>query len=307
MAEDFGLPLLEAARRAGTTVAEERQPKDRFVQVNGLKLHYLDWGGRNEPVVLCLHGFAQNAHTWDFAALALCQRYHMLALDQRGHGDSAWAPDGDYSQEAQVRDAEEFVRVLGLQRFLLMGLSMGGRNAYLYAARHPEQVQALVVVDTGPETRRQGVQRITSFVAQDDVLDSFEAFVQRTRGYQPNRPEWQVRGSLKHNLKRIEDGRWTWKYDAVLRDPQYRLRRQQMLAPEAAWQAWGQIRCPTLIVRGAESDILDASVAQRMQQGRASCHLVEVPKAGHLVPGDNPAGFEQALMPFLAKLEGQGT
>ena len=303
--EDFGLSLVEAARRSGVTVAETREPQDKYVEANGLRLHYLDWGGDGKPMMLCLHGGSQNAHMWDFTALAFCHRYHILSLDQRGHGDSQWAPDGDYSTEAHQQDISAFVDALGLEPFVLVGLSMGGINSYTFTSNNPQKVRALVVVDIGPETRREGGQRITRFVTQDDVLDSFEAFVQRTQQYNFRRPQWQIRGSLRHNLRQLPDGRWTWKYDTALRDPERRARRGQIGDAASRWALWEGIRCPTLLVRGAVSDILDAEVAQQMQKRLPGSRLVEVSGAGHLVPGDNPPDFEKALGAFLDEIEAE--
>ena len=303
MSVDYGLSLLDAAKEVGVHVADAREPEDRYVDVDGLKLHYLDWGGDGKPKMLCLHGAAQNAHMWDFTALAYCDRYHVLSLDQRGHGDSGWAPDEDYGRDAHQRDISGFVEALGLDNFVLVGLSMGGSNAITYTAGHPDKVRALVAVDIGPETRREGVERIGEFVTQEDVLDSFDAFVDRTQRYSPLRPAWQIRGSLQHNLRQLPDGRWTWKYDPVLRDPQRRALRMQGPGPEERWATWERVQCPTLIVRGGESDVLSADVAQRMQQRLPGSRLVEVARAGHRVPGDNPVDFERALGEFLKEMD----
>ena len=300
MTEDYGLPLVQAARRTGVTVVPGGEPQDREVQANGLRLHYLDWGGDGLPLLLCIHGYAQNAHTWDFTALALRDRYRVLALDLRGHGDSQWAPDGDYTQPGYLADLEPFIDAVAAGPLVVVGLSLGGSLAYSYAARRPDRVRTLVVVDTGPETTGPGRGRIRRFVRQPDVLDSFEAFVARTRRYNSRRPEWQVRGSLRHNLRRLPDGRWTWKYDPVLRS---RRRPGPQQDPAARWALWSQVRCPTLLVRGASSDLLDAGVAQRMADSLPNVRLVEVPNAGHLVPGDNPVGFEQVLTAFLREQE----
>ena len=301
MTDDFGLPLLEAARRTGVTVVAGGEPQDREVEANGLRLHYLDWGGSGDmPLLLCIHGFAQNAHSWDFTALALRDRYRVLALDLRGHGDSQWAPDGDYTQPAYLADVQAFVDAVAAGPLVVVGLSLGGSVAYAYAAAHPDRVRTLVVVDTGPETTGPGRGRIRRFVTQPDVLDSFEAFVARTRRYNSRRPEWQVRGSLRHSLRRLPDGRWTWKYDPVLRS---RRRPPTPQDPAARWRTWGRVRCPTLLVRGASSDLLDAGVAQRMADALPNCRLVEVPNAGHLVPGDNPVAFEAVLTAFLREQE----
>ncbi|GBD11566.1 2-(acetamidomethylene)succinate hydrolase [bacterium HR23] len=299
-AERFGLPLLEAARRAGVTISDPREPTDRWIDLRGLRFHYLDWGGAGLPVMLCLHGSAQNAHMWDFTALTFCTRYHILALDQRGHGDTSWAPDGDYSLDAFIADLDAFITALDLRDIVLVGLSMGGRNAFVYASRYPQRVRALVVADTGPEVNRAGSERIGRFMALEDALDSFDAFVERNLRHNPLRPEWMVRGSLRHNLMQRPDGKWTWKYDPAFRDPAQRARR--MASPNALWEAWRSLRCPVLLVRGAESDVLSPHTAEAMVHLLPHCRLVTVPRAGHLVPGDNPRGWEQALTAFLAQL-----
>ncbi|RMF93975.1 MAG: alpha/beta hydrolase [Nitrospinota bacterium] len=297
-----GLPLFDAARSMGVVFARETLPQDRFVTANGLRFHYLEWGEPHNPPILMLHGFAQTCHSWDFVALSLCDRFRVLALDQRGHGDSEWAPDGDYSPAAFQRDLHAVVQALNLHDFVLIGLSMGGRNAFSYAANHPERVKALVIVDAAPETRRAGVEHIRRFVQSTDELDSFEDFVERVRQYNPRRPVEQLRGSLQHNLKQLPNGKWTWKYDRVLRAPG----RPMGSDPAYTQRLWGYLealQCPTLVVRGAESDVVALETAERMHQRIPNSTLVTVERAGHLVPGDNPAGFVQAVTAFLATLE----
>ena len=98
--------VVTAARQIGLMVRTDRTPEDKYVTVGGLRLHYLDWGGDAETPMVCLHGRAQNAHSWDFTALAFGDRYRVLSLDQRGHGDSDWAATGDYDHEAFYRDIE---------------------------------------------------------------------------------------------------------------------------------------------------------------------------------------------------------
>ena len=293
------LSLHEAAATVGITIADRRLPVSRYADI-GIRLHYLDWGREDRPWLLCLHGAAQNAHMWDFTALALCTRYRVIALDQRGHGDSAWAPNGEYDRASYVGDVGRFADDLGMEEFVLIGLSMGGSNSVAYAATHPDRVKALVVVDVGPEPARAGGRAVNNFVTQKDVLDTYEEFVQRVIEYSPFRPEWQIRSSLRHSLMQRPDGKWTWKYDPVLRDPARRTQRQTVQEdPESRWQLWERIACPTLIVRGEQSDVLSSEVAQRMLERNANSRLVEVANAGHRVPGDNPVAFEEAVLAFL--------
>lgn len=293
-----GLSLHDAARAAGVTFSAEVEPEDGYVNANGLRLHYLDWGNPGKPDMLLLHGFAQTCHSWDFVALALSDRFHVVVLDQRGHGDSDWAPDGDYSPETQQKDIHAFVQTMGLTNLVIMGLSMGGRNSFTYAASHPDDIRALVIVDAGPENIRAGSQNIRQFVQQDDELDSVDAFVQRFLKYNPRRDPVQVRGSMVHNLKQLPSGKWTWKYDRLLRSPDRRMQQD----PDAAERLWSYLEglaCPTLVVRGAESDIMAMETAGAMHERIPNGRLATVPRAGHLVMGDNPAGFEQAVTGFL--------
>ena len=297
------LSLHEAAAVTGVTIADNRLPASRYADV-GIRLHYLDWGSEDKPWLLCLHGAAQNAHMWDFTALALCTRYRVIAVDQRGHGDSGWAPNGEYDRESYVEDVGNFVDHLGMESLVLVGLSMGGSNSVAYAASHPDRVKALVVVDVGPEPASSGGRAVNNFVTQKDVLDTYEEFVQRVIDYSPFRPEWQIRGSLRHSLMQRPDGKWTWKYDPVLRDPARRAQQQSVREdPASRWDLWERIACPTLIVRGEQSDVLSSDVAQRMLERNRNSRLVEVPNAGHRVPGDNPVAFEEAVRAFLDEVD----
>jgi pimeloyl-ACP methyl ester carboxylesterase len=296
-----GLSLYDAARAKGVTFAGEAAPEDRFIGANGMRFHYLEWGDPQSPPMMLLHGFAQTCHSWDFVALSLCDRYRVIALDQRGHGDSDWAEDGDYAPETQQGDIGAIVDALGLKQFVLMGLSMGGRNSLTYAAANPDGVKALVIVDAGPQNLRTGSENIRRFVQQDDELDSVEEFVERVREYNPRRDPEQIRGSIIHNLKQLPNGKWTWKYDKRLRSPDRRIGSD----PQTTERLWGfveSLRCPTLVVRGEISDIIAMDTAKEMHSRIPNATLVTVSGAGHLVMGDNPAGFERAVTEFLGEL-----
>ena len=285
----------------GVTFASEAAPRDRFVDANGLRFHYLDWGEADAPPIVLLHGFAQTCHSWDFVALSLCDRFRVVALDQRGHGDSDWAPDGDYTPEAYQSDLHAIVQELGLREIVLIGLSMGGRNAFTYASSHPEHIRALVIVDAAPESRTAGTENIRRFVQQEDELDSVDDFVRRVQAYNPRRSVQQIRGSILNNLKQLPSGRWTWKYDKLLRSPERRLGSD----PATALRLWGYVeglRCPTLVVRGGETDVVASDTARSMQRRIPDARLATVEGAGHLVMGDNPAGFERAITSFLSSL-----
>ena len=295
------LSLYDAARAMGVKFTNENAPQDKFVNANGMRFHYLEWGNPDNPPMLLLHGFAQTCHSWDFVALGFSDNYRVIVLDQRGHGDSDWASDGDYSPETQQEDISGVVNELGLDNFVLMGLSMGGRNSFTYAANNSGKVKALVVVDAAPQNMQQGTQNIRSFVQQDDELDSVDAFVERVLQYNPRRDPQQVRGSILHNLKELPNGKWTWKYDRALRSPGRRMGSDA----ETEKRLWGYIeslQCPTLLVRGGASDIVAMDTADRMHQAIPNSRIATIEGAGHLVMGDSPSGFHAAVTEFLASL-----
>ncbi len=290
-AHSLGLTLYQAARQKGVTFTQENAPADRQVRVNGLSFHYLEWGDPANPTILMLHGGSQQAHSWDFVSLPLSEQFHIVALDQRGHGDSDWAPGGDYTIEAHQGDIDGFVRAVGLKNFHLIGHSMGGRNSYVWASRHPKTLRSLVIVDTGPEGQARGRNRIQSFRELPDELDSFEEFASRVQEY-TGRTREQVLGALKYSIRQRPDGKWSWKYDKLLRTPGV---RAPQWTPEQLWEAVARIDCPTLVVRGGDSDIFADATMRKMQQVIPHCTTVTVPRAGHLVAGDNPVDFLSAV------------
>ena len=295
-----GLSLLEAARRSGLEIAEPAEPTDKTVELNGLKFHYLDWGNEHLPDLLFLHGTAQQGHSWDFASLALRERFHCVALDQRGHGDTEWDPNGRYGTPTYVPDVEAFVDTVGLHDFVLIGHSMGGRNAYTYTSDHPEVVRALIVVDAGPRMEEPGGARVRNFMSGQREFDTYEDLVERVHSYLPARPIEQLRGSLVHTTRRFPNGKWSWKYDPNIRRP--------VNAPddseEGRWETLSRVRCPTLYVIGGDSEMLTTASIERMLDVVPGSKAETVERAGHLVAGDNPAGFHAAVSPFLNSLPG---
>jgi esterase len=143
---------------------------DKTVELNGLRFHYRDWGNPGPQALVCLHGFTSHAHSWDTFAQAMRDSYHVVALDQRGHGETDWATD--YHPQRRVEDMHAFVEALGLTNIVLLGLSMGGRCTYQYAVQHPDKIERLVIVDIAPETDSSGAGRISQGLANQDVFDT---------------------------------------------------------------------------------------------------------------------------------------
>jgi non-heme chloroperoxidase len=281
-------------------VRADLTPRHGEVIVDGLRLHYLAWGDPANPPILLLHGVGQQAHSWDFVAMDLGQDHYVISLDQRGHGESDWAPDRDYSPEAFQRDLDGVVDQLALRDLLLVGLSMGGMNAIRFAARRQHELRGLVVVDMGPEVIERGGREIRNFMALDDELDTFEEFVERAARFNPLRPKESFRGSLQHNLKQLPSGKWTWKYDKYFRDPTVERKRQDL------WPHVRQLRLPVLVVRGEHSHVIGEEQARVFVEALPDAAYVVIPGAGHLVPGDQPDRFSEALRAWLTTRKPEG-
>jgi pimeloyl-ACP methyl ester carboxylesterase len=269
-------------------------PSNRFEELPGGRFHFLDHGDASAPVVVLLHGFNQTAHSWDeFAGWASEAGFRAIALDQRGHGDTSRAPGGDYGREAMADDPVHLADAIGVDRFAAIGMSMGAVHAVLVAARHPERTRALVIVDWAPEVEASGVAVISQVASLSWA--SFDEAVEAMRLYNPRRSADNIRARLAHSLGQSEDGRWRWKVDSAGLASHPRFREP----PDAMWRALGQVSCPALVVRGAQSPLVSDEAAARVVAALPQGTLVTVPDAAHSVPGDNPAGFRSAVADFL--------
>ena len=267
---------------------------DKEINLGNLRFHYLDWGNEGKQTILCLHGGSQTAHSWDEFSRVMQSDYHVVALDQRGHGDSDWSRRRIYTATAQTRDVHRFINALGLTNIILVGLSMGGRNSIVYSAMHPEKLSRLVIVDIGPEVMKKGGRAIQRFTSQD-VQPTFDAFLDRAKKFNPRRPVEQLRERLGYALRQLPDGRWTWKYD----------RRRRSAANNGSygpdlWPYVRRIKTPMLLIRGAESDVLAAGAARRFYEAVPGSSLVTIGSAGHTVNGDNPTAFNSVVRNWLS-------
>lgn len=288
-----------AADDLGLSFVSPVPPQSRMASVNGLCLRYLDWGNAHLPDLLFIHGFAQQAHSWDFAALAVQDLFHVVSIDLRGHGESDRAPNSSYTFDDMYADIDAFISSNSLDSPVICGLSLGGTLSYMYASRNPEGVGALVIAESAPESRREGRESIRSFTSGPTVFDSLEELVEKVRTLTPWRSVEQVRSSLVHSVAENGDGKWTWKYD-----PEIRTLHSSYGGPEARWDALQRIQVPTLLVRGEDSDITNAAIFERMADLIPGSQMASIADAGHRVSGDNPAQFNAALRSFLLELPG---
>jgi pimeloyl-ACP methyl ester carboxylesterase len=296
-AEEYRDHLATTAVRAGFDFQNLVLPQSREFHLGRMRFHYLDWGNRHLPTIVFLHGGALNAHTWDLCCLALRDDYHGVALDQRGHGDTDWAPEGDYSVSASLADTKGFVDHLGLDRFILVGMSLGAINSLAFAIAHPERLSHLVIIDAGPEMRRPGSSRIRDFVTEVQQAVTIDAIIEKALKFNPRRDPTILRRSLMHNLRQQPDGSWRWKYDTQ----RFQRLDQEAHRAERARLADGlaRIACPSLVVRGGESDVFHEEDAERLAARLPNGRHVTVPRAGHTVQGDNPKDLVAELRRFL--------
>jgi esterase len=264
--------------------------RDRHVTLGGLRFHYLDWGTVGAGPVLMLHGAAQTAHSFDEVAPALTRTHHVVCLDQRGHGDTAWAPR--YRRIDFVDDIDAMLDHLGWETASLVAMSLGGLNAMAFAASRPGRLRALVVVDVVPSVAKEGRDAIAKQLSVQEFA-SFDEAVAMAHAFNPRRTLENIRERLGHAMRGFPGGRWRYKFD-----PDIATGARDI---EGLWTDVRRIRCPTLLVRGAESPILTREGTDRFLELVPGSRMVEVAGAGHSVMGDNPAGFLAAVAPFLRR------
>jgi len=265
------------------------RPIDRHLVVNGLRLHLLDWGGEGRTPLMLLHGFTGHAHAWDTLSIALQPHFHVYALDQRGHGDSD--PADVYNAVAAFDDISGVIGQLGLGSLVLVGLSMGGRNAMYFASKRPDTVQKLVIVDIGPEISPRAMQPAAG-PPEPETWESIEQAAQHLYRANANPGIHYYRWVVSHSLRPRPDGKLTWTWH-----PSVKERRSQ--ADVDWWALLRTIQPPTLVLRGEQSNVLDRDVAERMAKELPRGRFVEIPRAVHTLHEDNPDAVLAALKEFL--------
>lgn len=270
------------------------EPQECFAQLRGLRFHWVEWGEASAPAIVALHGISAMCRIWDPLGRALQDRYRVIALDQRGHGDTSWPAEPDYSTEDYVGDLEAIVEHLGLDRFALIALSMGGMNAMAYAAKHPDRVTRLVAVDIRPAVnaakRPNREQDRRTAEAGHGVFPSLEAAFIARKFMHPYTPDESIRHHVKHLLKQLPGGQWTNKHDP---------RVSYHWKPRNLWAELPNIDMPVLIVRGGQSYVLSGDVAEEMRAAFPNAQLVSIDAAGHTVPEDQPQAFIDAVEAFF--------
>lgn len=266
---------------------------DQFITVNGLRLHYLDWGNGSKPPFIMLHGISRVAHQFDHIAPHFRDSYHVMAIDMRGHGDSAWSPEGAYLVEDYVKDLEAFADQLHLSGLTLLGNSTGGRVVQVYAGLHPDRVKRLIAEDVGPERTNEIASAFTRQVQQEAngwaSEDELVAYLNRPNSKTPIEI---VRTYAHYASKRREDGRIVWKRDPNL---------AKGFVPTELWRFVREIKCPTLYVLGGASRIVPPETQQKLKETLPDVQIVVMPGLGHYPDQEATEEFLKIAKTFLAR------
>ncbi|MBI4608947.1 MAG: alpha/beta hydrolase [Candidatus Rokubacteria bacterium] len=269
----------------------------RVLPVNGLQLHALEWGAPGPRGLLFLHGGSAHCHWFDAVAPAFADRFHVLALDQRGHGESQWPVPPAYRTQDFCEDLRQLADALGWGEVTLVGHSMGGHNAMCFAAWHPERVRGLVIADSRPtipedrlfELQARGFRPLRTYERPESALARFRLIPRETVAD----PELLRHLAQAGIVKRGE--RWVYRFDPACNGT-----RQ----PADAWPLLARISAPTLVVRGEWSPILPRPMAAEMVKRIPGARLEEIAGTYHHFLLDRPAALVGLLERFLAGLRG---
>lgn len=271
----------------------------KTIACEGLDLSYVEWGKPEAPAMVLMHGLQDCARSWDYFASSISSDYRVICLDSRGHGDSGRPADGSYKFDDYVSDLEMLLEKLGLTTVLLIGHSAGGRYVYTYGARHPNKVIGLVVVDIDPDSlNRQSSDMFVRYHNETDVWSSLQAVMDRLKTRQPLSSDQMLLHQAKVMTKPVgpnSEAR-VWKRDRSLLESYER--------PDL-WEEWGSIKCPTVIIRGRQSKLLDHSTAVKMRESLPGCRLAELEGGGHWFYQESPGAFEDSVRWFLNGLHCQ--
>ena len=248
--------------------------------------------GPGAPELVLLHGGAQNAHTWDTVCLALGRP--LVAIDLPGHGHSDHRPDHAYWPRENAAAVEIAIRALAPEARLVVGMSLGGLTAVALAARAPDLVRALVLVDVTPGVDEEKGSAIVQFINGPESFASLEEILERTIAFNPTRSESSLRRGVLHNAIEAPDGRWRWRYDLP------RTGENSMPDWQSLWDDISAYAGPLTLVRGALSPVVSDGDVAELQRRRPDAVVEVVDGAGHSVQGDRPLELARILEQALA-------
>lgn len=271
---------------------------------SGLKLAADVAGDPDDQPVVLLHGGGQTRHSWGELTRTLAGNgYRAINVDMRGHGESEWCPEGDYTIDRFVDDVHGILADLS-QPPVLVGASLGGISSLLAAGESPElDVRGLVLVDIVPQAEKAGIQRIRDFMlAHLDGFDSIDEVIAAVSAYNPHRKPSSGSGEgLRKNLRVGEDNRLYWHWDPAFMGGDRTPGASKNV--ERLRTAARQVHAPTLLVRGKMSDVVSEEGVKDFLELMPNGRAMDVGGAGHMVSGDQNDAFNDAILEFLAELE----
>jgi pimeloyl-ACP methyl ester carboxylesterase len=271
-----------------------REPENKIIHTDRLRLHYLEWGSDQTRIMVLLHGIGDNAHIWDHFSRAAADRWKIIALDQRGHGLSDWAVPPVYRCDDYVADLDRLIHDLQLTGIVLMGHSMGALHATRYASQCPEKVSGLIHADIEPcppeWNKKYLLNLYEQLPAYYESVDEYIVEIQKNSLYADQKMLCDI---ASFALTRGKDGKYRRRFDREVLShfDHYDL-----------WPSLSNIKCPSLIIRGKESRVMGDEIAREMSRMIPQGKFAEVPKATHPLHTDNPIGFQRAIFDFLGEL-----
>lgn len=271
---------------------QSRQPVDGFVDVDGLRIHYVDWGGSGKPLVM-VHGLDRVARTFDHLAVRFSPAYRVIAIDMRGHGDSGWDPKGRYLVEDHVGDLEGVVQQLGLRDLTLWGNSTGGRVVQVFAGKHPDLVSRVISEDVGPERPRQIADNYARRVKQEQAgWASEDELLAQMKKTNPRMSPAVLEAYVRYGTKKRTDGRVEWK-----RDPQL---VNGFIATDL-WRFVREIKSPILYILGGRSNIVPLETQEELKKTLPNAQLATVADVGHYPSDEKPDEVVAIVNRFLGQ------
>ena len=286
--------LLASIALAACSSSFAQAPQDRFVTVDGLRIHYMDWGGEGKQPLILLHGIGRVARTFDHIAGHFAATHHVLAVDMRGHGDSAWDPKGAYLVEDYVKDIEGMAKQLNLRNIVLWGNSTGGRVAQVFAGMHPELTAGVIAEDVGPERPREIADGMTARLKREDERGwaSEDALLTELKMQNSRTPEEILRAYVRYGSKRRPDGRVIWKRDPAIGNG---------FIPTDLWRFVREIKSPIIYILGGRSTIVPAATQQQLKSTLPQVQIETLPGLGHYPSEENASGFLSIADKFLSQ------